>query len=99
MEHENVYRNKAFHGRYFITTYDVRGPKSWECLRRCGLKKETEGLIMTAQEQALRTRNIRKVIDKEKNSGMCRMCGERKETVAHIVSECKERAQNECKNQ
>ena len=53
---------------------------------------------MAAREQALRTRNIRKVIDKEKISGMCRMCGEREETVAHIVSECKMLAQNEYKN-
>ena len=62
------------------------------------LKKEIDGIIMAAQEQALRTRNIRKAIDKEKISGMCRMCGEREETVAHIVSECKKLAQNEYKN-
>ena len=55
-------------------------------------------MIMTAQEQALSTRNIRKVIDKEKISGMCSMCGESEEIVAHIVSECKKLAQNEYKN-
>ena len=55
-------------------------------------------MIIAAQEQALRTRNLRKVIDKEKISGMCRMCGEREETVAHIVSECKKLVQNEYKN-
>ena len=53
---------------------------------------------MTAQEQALRTKNIRKVIDKEKISGMCRICGEREGTVAHIVSEIKKLVQNEYKN-
>ena len=89
MEHGNAYRNKALHGRYFVATDDVRGSKSWEWLRRSGLRKEAEGMIMAAQEQALRTRNIRKVIDKGKISGICRMCGEREETVAHIVSECK----------
>ena len=74
MEHENDYRNKALHGRYFVAADDVRGSKSWEWLRPSGLKKETEVMIMAAQELALRTRNIRKVIDKEKISGMCRMC-------------------------
>ena len=98
MEHENAYRNKALHGRYFVATDNVRGSKSWEWLRRSLLKKETEGMIMAAQEQTLRTRNIRKVIDKEKISGMCRMCGEREETAAHIVSECNNLAQNEYKN-
>ena len=62
-----------------------------------GLKKETERMIMAAQEQALRTKNIRKVIDKEKINGKCRMCGER-ETVARIVSESINLAQNEYKN-
>ena len=28
MEHENAYRNKAFHGQYFVATDDVRGSKS-----------------------------------------------------------------------
>ena len=76
MEHEKVYRNKALHGRYFVATDDIRGSKSWKWLRRSRLIKETEGMIMATQEQALRTRNIRKVIDKEKIGGMCRMCGE-----------------------
>ena len=75
MGHENGCRNKALHGRYFVATDDVRVSKFWEWLRRSDLKRETEGMIMAAQEQTLRTRNIRKVIDKEKISGMCGMCG------------------------
>ena len=55
MEHENAYRNKALRGRYFVATDDVRGSKSWEWLRRSGSKKETEGMIMAAQEQALKS--------------------------------------------
>ena len=83
MEHENAYRNKALHCRHFVVTDDARGSKSWEWSRRSVFKKETEGMIMTEQEQALR--NIRKVIDKEKINGMCRICREREKTVAHIV--------------
>ena len=98
MKPENAYRNKAPHDQYFVAIDDVRGSESWEWLKRSDLKKETEGMIMTAQEQALRTRSIRKVIDKEKISRMCRMCGRREETVAHIVSECKKLVQNEYKN-
>ena len=44
---------------------------------------------MAAQEQAIRTRVIRHTIDKENVSPLCRMCGERNETVAHLVSECR----------
>ena len=53
------------------------------------LKKKTEGMIMAAQDQALRTNSIKRIIDKQNVSAKCRMCGERDETVSHIVSECK----------
>ena len=38
-------------------------------------------------------------VDKEDISPSCRLCGERDETVSHIVSECKELAQNDYKKQ
>ena len=59
------------------------------------LKRETEGLIMGAQEQALRTNSIKARIDKQDVSSACRLCGERDETVAHIVAECKMLAQKQ----
>ena len=43
---------------------------------------------MAVHEQALRTRFIRRNTDKKDITSLCRMCGERDETVAHIVSEC-----------
>ena len=53
---------------------------------------------MAAQEQAIRTKYIRKVIDKDYIDPNCRMCGERDETVAHILAECKMLAQCQYKN-
>ena len=52
---------------------------------------------MAAQDQAIRTNWIRHNIDKEDISPSCRLCGERDETVSHMVSECKELAQNDYK--
>ena len=43
---------------------------------------------MAAQEQANRTKYIRKVIDNEDIDSKCRLCGGRDETVAHILAEC-----------
>ena len=86
--------NKNLHSVFFVKT-DFRDPRSWQWLR--DLKKATEGTIMTAQEQATRTRSIRHRIDKESVSPLCRLCGEREETVAHVVSECKVLAQNQYK--
>ena len=55
-------------------------------------------MIMAAQDQALRTRYVRKVIDKENVEAKCRLGGEKDETVAHIVAERKMLAQNHHKN-
>ena len=55
LERQERYRNKSLHGRFFNATDDVRDEKTWEWLRKSGIKKETEGLLMAAQEQAIRT--------------------------------------------
>ena len=62
------------------------------------MKKETEVLLTSAQDQAFRTNYIRNMIDKQDVSPMCHLCGEREETVSHIVTECKKLAQKQYKN-
>ena len=42
-------------------------------------------MIIAAQDQALRTMSIKRIIDKQDVSAKCRMCGEGDETVAHIM--------------
>ena len=59
---------------------------------------KTEGLLFAAQDQALRTNSVKSRIDKQDVSPSCRMCGEREETVGHIVAECKMFAQKYYKN-
>ena len=88
--------NKNLHSVFFVKT-GFRDSRSWEWLKKGDLKKATEGTIMAAQEQATRTRSIRHHIDKENISPLSRSCGEREETVAHVVSECKVLAQNQYK--
>ena len=66
-------------------------------IRKGYLKKETEGLIFAAQEQALRTNWIRKNIDGQEVSEKCRMCGERDESINHLIAKCKKLAQKEYK--
>ena len=50
-------------------------------------------MIMTAQDQGLRTNSIKRVIDKQNVSAKCRMCGEGDQT-SHIVQECKNLLKN-----
>ena len=47
-------------------------------------KRETEGLIMAAQDQALRTNSIKYRIDKQTISAACRMYEGREESISHI---------------
>lgn len=51
------------------------------------LKKETEGLLLAAQDQALPTSSYKVIIMKEKGRKNCWMCNTRNETVMHIISE------------
>ena len=76
---------------------DVAGEDSWRWLRNGFSKKETEGLILAAQEQALTTKSIKHSIDKTSETPLCRLCGNSTETVRHIVSGCKRLAQREYK--
>ena len=80
-------KRKKLRGVFFKNT-EFRDEQTWNWLRKGDLKKATEGTIMAAQEQAIRTRSIRHRIDNENISPLCRLCGERDETVAHLVSEC-----------
>ena len=62
--------------------------KSWGWLRNRDLKKETDGMILAGQEQALRTNYVKFRIDHSSVSPKCRMCGDKDETVWHVIGEC-----------
>ena len=91
----NQYKEKPLHGQYVRSTEEIRDDKSWNWLKRGTLKKETEGTLMAAQDQALRTNAIKSRIDKQDISPICRLCGEREETISHIVAECTKLAQKQ----
>ena len=89
------WKEKALQGEFIQQISNVAGEESWRWLRNGFLKKETEGLILAAQEQALRTNSIKYSIDKTSETPLCRLCGETTETVRHIVSGYKKLAQRE----
>jgi hypothetical protein len=92
------WQNKALHGQYLKNIEGkVDTEKNWSWLRNGDLKKETEGFLLAAQDQALRTNAIKAKIDKTINSSKCRLCKEREETVDHLVSACSKIAQTEYK--
>ena len=60
----NNWKEKALHEEFVQQTLDIASAESWRWLRNGFLKKETNGLILAAQQQALRTNSIKHSIDK-----------------------------------
>ena len=59
--------------------------------------RETESLLIAAQDNAIRTNYIKARIDKTQQNRKRRLCGDRDETSNHIISECSKLAQKEYK--
>ena len=67
-------------------------------LRMGTLKKETKGIILAAQNQALRTKWVRHYVDKELETTLtCRICRLADENIEHVVLECTPLAQKDHK--
>ena len=96
-EREASVWEKELHGQHFRQMKEVGAKESWTWLQRGELKKETEGMIMAAQSQSLKTNAIKARIDKSREDAKCRMCNEKEETIHHIVSGCSNLAQKEYK--
>ncbi len=62
------------------------------------LNKETEGLILAAQDQALRTNAIKAKVDKTIASAKCRLCKEKDDIIDHLVSGCCKIDKIDCTN-
>ena len=90
-------KQKRMHGQYVREKEGIDWDRTWQWIAKGDLKGCTEALICSAQEQALRTNYTRFHIDRTAESPLCRMCGSKGETVAHVVSECGKLAQTEYK--
>ena len=51
--------------------------RSGHDLKREALKKETESLLIAAQNNIIRTNYIKAKIDKSQQNSKCRLCGDR----------------------
>ena len=90
------WQSKSLHGPYLQdikdkTDYDI----TWSWLKNGELKKETEGFLIAAQDQALRTYAIKAKIDKVTEDSKCRLCKEKDETIDHLFSACSKIAQTD----
>ena len=61
------------------------------------MKRETESLIVAAQNQSIRANLVKARFDKSQGDSVCRMCRKVDESIDHIVSGCNKLAQKEYK--
>ena len=88
---------KQLYGRFKRLINNISHQKTWTWLRKGNLKRETESLLIAAQDNAIRTNNIKARIDKTQPNSKCRLCGDRDETINHIISKRSKLAQKEYK--
>jgi hypothetical protein len=96
-EKNEIREAMPLHGQFEKETKKLKTSKSWDWLTKGDLKRETENLLIAAQDQALNTNSIKKSIYKQVESDKCRMCGKKVESVTHIVSACEVLAQKDYK--
>ena len=91
------WEGKQLYGRFKWLINNISHQKTWTWLRKGNFKRETESLLIAAQNNAIRTKHIKARIDKTKKNSKCRLWGDRDETINHIISECSKLAQREYK--
>ena len=88
---------KPLHGQYLRQTKEVSSEQNWRWLQNGDLKRETESLIVAAQNQSIRTNLVKAKIDKSQGDLLCRLCKKADESIDHIGSGCSKLAQKEYK--
>ena len=91
------WEEKQLYGRFKRLINNISHDKTWTGLRKGNFKRETESLLIAAQNNTIRTNYIKARIDKTQKNSKCRLCGNRDETINHIISEWSKLAQKEYK--
>ena len=61
----------------------------WKWLEKGNLKRETEYLLITTHNNTLKTNYVKvKIYNLQYNNRKCWLCGEKDETINHMISEC-----------
>ena len=91
------WEKKVLHGQYLRQTKEVRSDQSWAWIQNRDLKRETESLIVAAQNQSIRTNLVKAKIGKSQGDSLCRVCKKVHESIDHVVNGCSKLAQKEYK--
>ena len=81
---------KSLHGQHWKTIEDQNAAReSWLWLKDGRIASNTEVTLMAIQDGVIWTINYQKVIGLQGVVDTCRLCGEPKENIAHLIASCK----------
>ena len=92
------WEEKQLYGRFKRLINNISHEKTWNWLRKGSLKREIESLLIAVQNNTIKTNHIKARMDKTQQNSKYRQCGDRDETINHIISECSKLAQKEYKS-
>ena len=78
-------------------TKEVRSDQCWVWLQNGDLKRETESLIVAAENLSIRTNLVKAKFGKRQGDSLNRVCRKVDDSIDHIVSGCSKLAQKEYK--
>ena len=82
------WEKKQLYDRFKRLINNISHQKTWTRLRKGNLKRETESFLIAAQDNAKRSNHIKVKIDRTQQNSKRRLCGDRDETISHVISEC-----------
>ena len=89
--------DKVLYDQYLRQTKDVRVDQYLAWLKNGDVKRETESLIVSAQNQSIRTNILKATIEKSQRDTLCRVWRKVEKGIYQIVSGCTKLAQKESK--
>ena len=81
------WEGKQLYGRFKRLINNISHEKTWTWLRKGNFKRETESLLIAAQDNAVRTNHIKAGMDNAQQNSKCRLSSDRDETINHIISD------------
>ena len=82
------WEGKKLYRRFKRLINNISHDKTWTWLRKGDFKREIESLRIATENNAIRTNHIKASIDKTQQNCKCRQCGDRDETINHMIREC-----------
>ena len=78
---------------YILSNKQTKPPTRLDMAMKENLKRETESLLIAAQINAAKANYVKAKIYKTPQNSRCWPCGDRNETIHHIISESSKLAQ------